>query len=81
MWQTVNRLLAAVVLVSTGINCITTTSPFKFSQTGEPVGVIVQLFQWRYDDIAKECEEFLGPRGYAGVEVSSSTESETRCFI
>ncbi|XP_054166785.1 alpha-amylase-like [Oppia nitens] len=32
--------------------------------------VIVQLFEWRFDEIAKECEIFLGPYGYGGVQVS-----------
>lgn len=49
----------------------TAGKPFRFTQTGEPGGVIVQLFQWRFDDIAKECEVFLGPKGFAGVEVRS----------
>ncbi|XP_067633572.1 alpha-amylase 1-like [Eurosta solidaginis] len=35
---------------------------------------IVQLFEWKFVDIAKECEEFLGPHGYAGVQVSPVTE-------
>ena len=37
---------------------------------GAPGGVIVHLFEWKYDDIAKECERFLGPNGYAAVQVS-----------
>lgn len=32
--------------------------------------VIVHLFEWRYDDIAEECETFLGPRGYGAVQIS-----------
>ncbi|XP_071484357.1 alpha-amylase A-like [Diadema antillarum] len=32
--------------------------------------VIVHLFEWRWTDIADECENFLGPYGYAGVQVS-----------
>ena len=31
---------------------------------------IVHLFEWKWDDIARECENFLGPKGYAGVQVS-----------
>lgn len=31
---------------------------------------IVHLFEWKWDDIAAECENFLGPKGYAGVQVS-----------
>lgn len=38
--------------------------------SGEPGGVIVHLFDWKFVDIAKECEDFLGPNGFAGVEVS-----------
>lgn len=30
---------------------------------------IVHLFEWKWDDIAKECEQFLGPMGYGGVQV------------
>ena len=30
---------------------------------------MVHLFEWRYKDIALECERFLGPAGYAGVQV------------
>lgn len=30
---------------------------------------IVQLFEWKFADIATECEQFLGPHGYAGVQV------------
>lgn len=31
--------------------------------------VIVQLFEWKFVDIATECRTFLGPQGYAGVQV------------
>ncbi|XP_054257372.1 alpha-amylase-related protein-like, partial [Macrosteles quadrilineatus] len=37
-------------------------------------GVIVHMFEWPYSEIARECEEFLGPRGFAGVQLSPSTE-------
>lgn len=30
---------------------------------------IVHLFEWRWADIAAECERFLAPNGYAGVQV------------
>ncbi|XP_029822357.2 alpha-amylase isoform X1 [Ixodes scapularis] len=42
----------------------------KDPHTFEGRDVIVQLFQWRYKDIAEECEEFLGPHGYGGVQTS-----------
>ncbi|XP_014482301.1 PREDICTED: alpha-amylase A [Dinoponera quadriceps] len=37
--------------------------------------VIVHLFEWKWLDIAKECEEFLGPIGYGGVQVSPIQEN------
>ncbi|XP_053682119.1 alpha-amylase 2-like [Sabethes cyaneus] len=36
---------------------------------------IVHLFEWKWDDIADECERFLAPKGYAGVQVSPPTEN------
>ncbi|MFC9090668.1 carbohydrate-binding module family 20 domain-containing protein [Nocardiopsis dassonvillei] len=35
---------------------------------------IVQLFQWNWDSVATECEEFLGPHGFGGVQVSPPQE-------
>ncbi len=31
--------------------------------------VMVHLFEWRWDDIAEECENFLGPNMFCGVQV------------
>lgn len=30
---------------------------------------MVHLFEWKWDDIAAECERFLGPRGFGGIQV------------
>lgn len=30
---------------------------------------IVHLFEWKWETIAEECERFLGPHGYGGVQV------------
>ena len=30
---------------------------------------MVHLFEWKWDDIAAECERFLAPNGYAAVQV------------
>jgi len=29
------------------------------------------LFEWKFSDIADECERFLAPRGFAGVQVGN----------
>ena len=36
--------------------------------------VFLQLFEWRWLDVAAECESFLGPNGYAAVQVSPAQE-------
>lgn len=36
--------------------------------------VFVHLFEWKWTDIAQECEQFLGPKGYAAVQVSPPQE-------
>jgi alpha-amylase len=33
--------------------------------------VIVHLFEWSFNDVALECERFLGPNGFAGVQVGN----------
>ncbi|CAM9096789.1 unnamed protein product [Ectocarpus fasciculatus] len=37
-------------------------------------GASVQLFEWSWDDVAAECETFLGPKGYKAVQVSPPQE-------
>lgn len=33
---------------------------------------IVHLFEWKWNDIAEECERFLEPHGFGGVQVRRS---------
>lgn len=37
---------------------------------------LVELWEWRFDEVAEECESFLGPNGYGGVLVSPVWEQE-----
>lgn len=43
----------------------------------ESGNVFVHLFEWRWPSIARECEEFLGPKGYSAVQVSPPQEHAT----
>jgi alpha-amylase len=36
---------------------------------------IVHLFEWRWADIAAECERYLAPNGFAGVQISPPSEN------
>ncbi|HEX3774667.1 MAG TPA: alpha-amylase family glycosyl hydrolase, partial [Polyangiaceae bacterium] len=37
-------------------------------------GVFVHLFEWKWTDIAEECETYLGAAGFAAVQVSPPSE-------
>ena len=34
----------------------------------------VQLFEWTWPDIARECESYLGPKGFAAAQISPPSE-------
>lgn len=36
---------------------------------------IVHLFEWKWSDIASECENFLGPKGFGGVQIAPPNEN------
>ncbi|XP_050666679.1 alpha-amylase 4N-like isoform X4 [Leptidea sinapis] len=36
---------------------------------------IVNLFEWKWNDTAEECERFLAPRGFGGVQISPPNEN------
>ncbi len=58
----VSSLLAAGTLFST------ITAPAQAALN--PADTSVQMFRWKWNDIAKECTNFLGPQGYGAVQVS-----------
>src|SRR4051812_23245514 len=58
---------------------VATATPIAFAGPGAFAGgkdrtVYVHLFEWKWTDIALECENFLGPKGYAAVQVSPPNE-------
>ncbi|XP_033636505.1 alpha-amylase-like [Asterias rubens] len=38
---------------------------------------IVHLFEWKWSDIANECESYLAPNGFGGVQISPPNEHRT----
>lgn len=66
--KTLPKLLFAFLL------CPLVSSPV-FAQT-----TFVHLFEWKWNDIASECENFLGPKGYAAVQVSPPQKSVAGSF-
>lgn len=81
-------LLVLGLLTTTGCGTDSTPAePFiqppvrpSLPQTYRPSGhaeagdVFVQLFEWKWTDIATECERVLGPAGFAAVQVSPPQE-------
>lgn len=47
--------------------------PQQLTDTG-PRTVFVQLFEWPWKDVARECEVYLGPNGFSAVQVSPPNE-------
>lgn len=48
--------------------------PAQAQPPAVPRTVYVHLFEWKWTDIAQECESYLGPKGFAGVQVSPPNE-------
>lgn len=46
------------------------TLPTQHAQAG----AFVHLFEWTWSDVAQECENFLGPKGFSAVQVSPPQE-------
>jgi alpha-amylase len=42
--------------------------------TLNPPNTFVTLFKWRWNDIATECAQFLGPKGFGAVQISPPEE-------
>lgn len=50
------------------------SSPYSDPHFTGNRSVIVHLMQWKFTDIAAECERFLGPYGYGGIQLSPVNE-------
>src|SRR5512145_3483358 len=52
------------------------TLPTTYRPSGHMLAgdVAVHLFEWRWDDIALECETVLGPAGFKAVQISPPQE-------
>jgi len=67
-WTT---LVLVLVVLSVGYGLV----PPRATQAQTPARtVFVHLFEWKWADIANECETWLGPKGFAAVQVSPPQE-------
>ncbi len=51
-----------------------TSSLGRIAAADLPRTTFVHLFEWSWPDVARECEDFLGPKGFAAVQVSPPQE-------
>lgn len=65
------KLLTALLVVYGSLSASAYHDPHWFRGRN----VIVHLFEWKWSDIANECENFLAPHGYAGVQISPPNEN------
>lgn len=56
------------LLIVLAISALVASSSYNYWQAS------VQLFEWPWDDVAEECENFLGPKGFTAVQVSPPQE-------
>lgn len=66
-WQ--SFVVASVVLLAGG--ALGQKDPNQWGNRN----TIVHLFEWKWADIAKECEDFLQHKGFGGVQVSPANEN------
>eukprot|EP00057_Strongylocentrotus_purpuratus_P029258 XP_011683732.1 PREDICTED: alpha-amylase 2 [Strongylocentrotus purpuratus] len=58
-------------LLAIAVACVSAQTEPNFKDGRK---VIVHLFEWKWTDIADECERYLGPYGFAGVQISPPAE-------
>jgi len=73
VWQRQWLLMVATLALSACSADEKQTAPLEAKSTA-PTDVFVQMFEWRWNDIAEECENVLGPAGYAAVQISPPNE-------
>jgi alpha-amylase len=72
--------VGAVAIALVGSGCTASKTPEEPEKVTvreggkRPGAAFVHLFEWKWTDVAKECETFLGPKGFAAVQVSPPME-------
>jgi alpha-amylase len=68
------RLFAGTVILATVAAAAAAVRPAAAAEPEARRTVFVQLFEWRWSDVARECETYLGPKGFAAVQISPPQE-------
>ena len=75
MKLTTKNWLSRLMLSATGSLLLVPMLSVSSAQAAvlNPRGTSVQMFHWKWKDIAKECTNWLGPQGYGAVQISPPT--------
>ncbi|CAJ0596055.1 unnamed protein product [Cylicocyclus nassatus] len=65
------------ILLISCLFALATADPYEYPNTLPDRQVMVHLFEWKWKDIAAECENFLQYYGYGAVQVSPPMEHIT----
>ncbi|CAJ0596053.1 unnamed protein product [Cylicocyclus nassatus] len=68
--------MGKIILISC-LFALATADPYEYPNTLTDRQVMVHLFEWKWKDIAAECENFLQYYGYGAVQVSPPMEHIT----
>ncbi|NEW74795.1 alpha-amylase [Streptomyces rhizosphaericus] len=66
-------LATALALAASAVTLVALPQTARATPPGTK-DVTAELFEWKYDSVARECTSTLGPAGYGYVEVSPATE-------
>ena len=58
------------LLLLLGLICSSWALPYGDPHCVNNKQVMVHLFEWKWSDIALECERYLAPNNFCGVQVS-----------
>ncbi|NTU42381.1 MAG: ATPase [Nitrospirales bacterium] len=64
-------LFLTVVIAGFSLSNVSTA---QAAQPDPSRSVFVNLFEWKWSDVARECETYLGPKGFAAVQISPPQE-------
>ncbi|EEC19986.1 alpha-amylase, putative [Ixodes scapularis] len=79
LWTVFATLVAVVVvLLPRGDSAI--SGSFDNPGFKEDRTTIVEMFEWTWADVARECVDFLGPHGYGAVQVSPPSENAVQLY-
>jgi alpha-amylase len=77
LWRAVLWLSLFLLSLGSVVGKVDSAQQSTFQSADAPrsaAPVFVHLFEWQWEDVAQECENFLAPNGYSAVQISPAME-------